>query len=58
MTPIEWLALAEQGFELYQKIRGQAKAAGVTDEQLDAMELDYDTRRAAREAEAHPTSDQ
>jgi len=52
MTPMEWIALAEQGFELFMKIRNSAKSAGVTDEQLDAITLDYDQRIARRQAEA------
>jgi hypothetical protein len=52
MTPIEWIALAEQGFELFMKIRNSAKSAGVTDAELDAITLDYDQRIARRQSEA------
>jgi hypothetical protein len=52
MTPMEWIALAEQGFELFMRIRNAAKEAGVTDEELDAITLDYDQRIARRQAEA------
>ena len=54
MTPIEWIALAEQGFELFMRIRNAAKAGGVTDEQLDAITLDYDQRIARRQGELAP----
>jgi len=54
MTPMEWLGLAEGIYGLYQKIRAGAITAGITDEQLDAQEADYDAREARRAAEAHP----
>jgi hypothetical protein len=57
MTPMEWIALAEQGFELFMKIRNSAKSAGVTDEQLDAITLDYDQRIARRQADTRGGDD-
>jgi len=57
MTPIEWIALAEQGFELFMKIRNSARSAGVTDEELDAITLDYDQRIARRQADVRGGDD-
>jgi len=57
MTPIEWIALAEQGFELFMRIKNAAKAAGVSDADLDAITLDYDQRIARRQADVRGGDD-
>ena len=54
MDPMTILAIAERSFALYMQIRASAKAAGITDQQLDAIEADYVAREATRAAEAHP----
>lgn len=51
------LVLAGKAFEMWAEARAAAKAAGITDEQLDALALDYDARIARREAEAQPPAE-
>lgn len=44
-----WLQLLATAYQLWSDIRSQAKAAGITDAQLDAITTDYDRRIAERE---------
>lgn len=45
------LALLGPVFEVYIRLRNSLKAAGATDEQLDAVTADYDARIARRDGE-------
>lgn len=59
MDPITiglWIDLAGKLSGIIGGIVTNLRAAGVSEEQLAAISLDYDQRIARREAEAHPDS--
>lgn len=51
MDPTIILSLVGQSFSIYSELRAQAKAGGITDEQLDAVEADYRRRIDRRDNE-------
>jgi hypothetical protein len=51
MNAEQLLGLVGQAFALYAQIRANAKAAGISDEQLDAVTADYKRREDRRDGE-------
>lgn len=45
------LSLVGQAYALYQTVRANAQAAGISDAELAAVTADYDARIARRDAE-------
>jgi hypothetical protein len=54
MDPATWISLVGQAYAMFQTIRANAQAAGISDADLEAITADYDARIARREAEAQP----
>jgi hypothetical protein len=55
MDPATILSLVGQAYALYQTVRANAQAAGISDAELAAVTADYDARIARREVDATPT---
>ncbi len=57
MTPDLILGIVTTAYKLYADLRAQAKAAGVSDEELAAVTADYDARIAERKLDAREDGD-